>query len=88
VDVVPVSDLNESIGEALEPLLRRLVREEVERAKLQWRWRSVRQAAELLDLTEKAIQLRCWRGQLPCRKLDGRLYVDMLELDRQIDSLR
>jgi DNA-directed RNA polymerase specialized sigma24 family protein len=77
-----MSDLQETITAALEPLLRRLVREEVERAKLQWRWRSVKQAAELLGLSEHAVHIRCARGQLPCRKLDGRLYIDMLELDR------
>lgn len=54
---------------------------------MQWRWRSVRQTAELLDLTEKAVRTRCEKGQLPYRKLDGRLYVDMVELDRQLRQL-
>jgi hypothetical protein len=83
-----MTDLQESISEALEPLVRRLVRDEVERARMQWRWRSVRQAAEILDLSENAIRIRCSKQQLPCRKLDGRLYIDMVELDRQLCQLQ
>ena len=36
-----------ALTEALTPHLRRLVREEVARAELQWRWRTAEQAGEL-----------------------------------------
>lgn len=82
-----MSDLQESLVDALKPTVQRLVREEVERAKLQWRWASVKRTAELLDLSEAAVRARCERGQLPYRKLDGRLFVDLVELDRQMLQL-
>jgi hypothetical protein len=74
--------------EVLRPVVKRMVREEVERAGMRWRWQSVRQAAETLDMSEAAIRKRAQRGQIPARKLDGRLYVDMEALDRQLARLR
>lgn len=83
-----MQDLAEALTEALRPLIRRLVREEVERAKLQWRWQPVPKAAVMLGLTEKAVHTRCERGRLPCRKIDGRLYIDMAEVDRMLADSR
>ena len=53
-----------------------LVRDEVRRAELEWRWLSVRQAADLLDITEAAVRQRISRGRLSAKRLDGRVYVD------------
>jgi hypothetical protein len=68
----------------LEPLVRRVVREELERQRAQWRWRSVKQAAELLDISPVAVHQRITRRQLPSRKLDGRVYVDMEALGERL----
>lgn len=76
--------LEEELIRILEPLITNVVRAEVARAQLQWRWRSVKQAAGLLDLSEAAIHTRCSRGRLPFIKLDGRVYIDMVELERQL----
>lgn len=80
--------LEDELRQILEPLVRELVRDEVERAKLRWRWQSVRQAAETLDLSVDAVHQRVSRGKLPHRKLDGRVYIDMDALDRQLERLR
>jgi hypothetical protein len=80
--------LEDDLTQLLEPLLRRLVREEVERAKLRWRWASVARAAELLDVTPNALYIRISKGQLPTRKLEGKVYVDMEALDRRLGRLQ
>jgi len=76
------------IEQALVELLRPLIREEVQRALLrardEWRWASVRQAAERLDMSEGAVRKRAMRNQLPYRKLDGRLYIDMKAVDTRL----
>jgi hypothetical protein len=76
--------IDDALVELLRPLVRQLVKEEVKRAKLEWRWQPVARAAELLGITEEAARRRVLRGQLPGRRVEGRVYVDMAELDRQI----
>ena len=60
-----------AIADALEPLVRRLVREEVRRAGLAWHWRTPEQAGELLGISAAAdgrelfgvsCPPRSWRG--------------------------
>ena len=79
-----MSDLEADLVALLEPTLRRLVAAEIKRAQLEWRWRTIAQAAELLGVSEKAIYSRIERRQLPARKLGNRLFVDISELDRQL----
>jgi hypothetical protein len=81
-------ELEDALAEALAPMLKKMVAEEVERAKFRWRWQSVKQAAITLDMSEAAIRQRARRRQIPARKLDGRLYVDMEALDRQLARLQ
>ncbi len=76
----------EAIAQALEPLVRRIVREEVRRAAHDWRWRSPAQAGELLGISAAAVRQRVVRGQLPARKLEGRLYLDINDLDLAIKN--
>lgn len=76
-----------SLTEALEPLLRRLVDEAIERRADEWRWLSAKQAGELLDMSPAAVRQRVQRGQFPGRNVSGRVYVDMRALDREIDQL-
>lgn len=78
--------IEEHLIELLRPLIREAVREEVKRAKLQWRWQPVARAAELLGISERAARTRVLRGQLPGRRVEGRVYVDMEQLDRQIEG--
>jgi hypothetical protein len=76
--------LAEAMAEALTPLVRRLVREELARAKLGWRWRTPKQAGALLGTSAAAIRQRIARGHLPARRLEGRLYLDIDDLDTAI----
>jgi len=79
------------IDEAFLELVRPIVREEVARAlqreRDRWRWASVRQASERLDMSQSAIYNRIRRGQLPHKKLDGRVFIDMTAVDRILDRL-
>lgn len=76
--------VDEALLELLRPLVRELVAKEVKRAKLEWRWQPVARVAELLDISEEAVRKRVQRGQIPGRRVEGRVYVDMVELDAQI----
>jgi hypothetical protein len=80
--------IEDALIETLRPLVRALVQEEVERAKLQWRWWPVERVAELLGITPKAVRHRVLRGQMPGKNVNGRVFVDMLEYDRQISRVR
>lgn len=80
--------IDEALVELLRPLVREVVREEVGREeRYRWRWASVRQAAEILDMSEEAVRMRVKRDQLPSVLLDGRRYVDLVEVDRQMGAL-
>jgi hypothetical protein len=70
----------------MEPLVRRLVREEVRRVAYEWRWRTPVQAGELLGISAAAIRQRVARGQLPATRLEGRLYLDVHDLDLAIKN--
>lgn len=78
--------LTTALGDVLEPLVRRLVREEVRRAGHEWRWRTPAQAGELLGISAAAVRQRVVRGQLPARRLEGRLYLDVNDLDLAIKN--
>jgi Helix-turn-helix domain len=77
-----------ALAEALEPLVRRLVREEVSRASPQWPWRTPAQAGALLGISAAAVRQRVLRGQLPATKLEGRIYVDVRDVDAAIRNGR
>lgn len=76
--------IDEALIELLRPLVHDLVRDELRREREQWRWASVKQAAERLDVSEQAIHHRVRRGQLPHRKLEGRVYIDMKAVDNML----
>ena len=78
--------IDAALAEALEHLLRRLVREEVRRAAHEWRWRTPEQAGELLGISAAAVRQRVVRGQLPARRLEGRVYLDINDLDLAIKN--
>ena len=65
-----------------------MIREEVARADLQWRWRTPKQAGALLGISEEAVRQRVLRGQLPAAKHEGRVYIDVRGLDAQIGNGR
>ena len=50
------------------------------------KWGGTRKAAEHLDTTRSAIRNRVARGQLPYRKLGGRLMFDLDELDQLLEN--
>jgi hypothetical protein len=79
-----LAELDEALLDLLRPLVREVVREEVERAQLGWRWVPASRAAELLGISENAVRRRVARGQLPGSTVDRRVYVDMESLDRQL----
>jgi excisionase family DNA binding protein len=80
--------LSESFSQLLEALVRRVVREEMRRAELEWRWRTTPQAAALLGISDAAVRQRVRRKQLPAYRLDGRVYFDARELDALIRAGR
>jgi hypothetical protein len=83
-----VPEIDEALIELLRPLVRDLVREEVERAKLGLRWVPVKKAAEQLGISEAALRQRVKAGSVPGKNVEGRVYVDMLEHDHRIGRLR
>jgi hypothetical protein len=66
-------------------MVKKMVEEEVERAKLQRRWVSVVQAAAVLGLSPAAVRSRIARGHIPAKRVDGRVWIDLEELDRRLD---
>ena len=80
--------IEESLTELITPLVRAIVREEVERAKLQLRWVPVKKAAEHFGITEAALRQRVKSGAVPGKTVDGRVYVDLLAHDDRLSRLR
>jgi len=68
----------------LEPLVERVVREQLERRDREWMSLTTEQAAELLGITASAVRQRYWAKKLPGRKVEGRLYFDVADLDNLI----
>jgi hypothetical protein len=79
--------IDEALLELLRPLVREIVRDEISHEQERWRWASVKQAAELLDMTPGAIYRRISRDQLPVARIGSKLYIDMRALDHQLDRL-
>lgn len=79
--------LDEALIELLRPLVKQLVHDEVERARMEWRWQPAARVAELLGISEDAVRHRVRKGQLPGKTVDRRVYVDMQELDRQLGEV-
>jgi hypothetical protein len=52
------------------------------------RWLTAEQAGELLGISPAAVRQRVVRGQLPAKKLEGRLYFDIHDLDAAIANGR
>lgn len=74
--------------DALRPTIVEIVREEVERARLDWRWRTPEQLGDLLGVTAAAIRERCRRSQLPALKDEtGHWLIDLEEYDRRLRRL-
>jgi len=67
--------------------VREVVYEAIESEKLRWRWLTVKQASKALGLSEAAIYQRCRKNQLPHKRLDGRMFIDMEALEAQLQSL-
>jgi hypothetical protein len=78
----------DGLAEALEPLVHRIVREEVRRKELEWRWRTPVQAGEMLGISAAAVRQRVARGQLVAKRLEGRLYLNVNDLDHAIGNGR
>lgn len=81
-------DLVEALAQAIAPRIHQIVRKEVLRAELVWRWRTPEQAGELLGISAAAVRQRVLRGQLPAAKYEGRIYLDVHDLDAQIGNGR
>jgi hypothetical protein len=67
--------IDEALIELLRPLIREVVREELERRDEQ-RWLRVPEASRKLGLTRKAVYHRVSRGQLGAQRIGRTLYVD------------
>lgn len=67
--------IDEALIELLRPIVREVVREELERREEQ-RWLRVPEASKKLGLSEGAIYQRVRRGQLPAQRIGRTVYVD------------
>lgn len=76
--------LEDELRRLLEPLISELVKTELDLRDRQWHWLTAEQVGELLGITAGAVRTRYWRGQLPGRKVEGRLYFDVVDVDRLI----
>jgi len=79
--------LEHELRQVLAPLVREIVKEELERAQLAQRWLPVGQAAEKLGMSDRAVYMRVRRGQLPAKKMGRRLFIDMAAVEHQLDVL-
>src|SRR5262249_32234038 len=80
--------IDEALVELLRPLVEQLVREEGRRAKLGLRFMPGKEGARQLGISEHALRQRVAAGSVPGKRLDGRIYVDMLALDEKLSKLR
>jgi hypothetical protein len=81
-----VLKLDEALAETLQPMVKRMVEEEVERAGFRWTWMSPTQAGRLLGISAAAVRRRAREGRIPARIEDGRIYVDMRAYDQQLQQ--
>ena len=79
--------IEEELVELLRPLVHKLVVEEVRRAKFGLQFMPLKRAASELGITETALRQRYQAGTVPGKKLDGRIYVDMLAFDQKLRRL-
>jgi len=68
--------IDEALTALLRPLVRDLVREELDRREQEARWLRVPEAARSLGLSQKAVYHRVRRGQLATRRIGRTLYID------------
>lgn len=78
--------LVEALLVVLRPTIEEIVEASVERHRAAWRWRTAEQVAELLDITPDAVRTRVRRGQLPGAVRNGRVYIDMVAWDEQLQQ--
>jgi DNA-directed RNA polymerase specialized sigma24 family protein len=74
-------DAAEPLRPLVRQVIREIVREELTRVEMTWRWLTAEQAGELLGISAAAVRQRVQRGQLRARKLEGRVYLDVRDLD-------
>ena len=77
-----------TLVQILEPRIKQIVRDEMKRAAFQWTWKTPAEAGAVLGLSAAGVRQRVRRGQLPGVNIDGRVYVDLAELDRQLRDRR
>jgi hypothetical protein len=77
-----------AVADALEPLIRRLVREELKLLLEEQSptWLTVAQAATRIGIGESAVRERIRRGLLEGRKWHGRWYVRSADIDLAIED--
>ena len=78
------TELADALAAALMPRLQVLVEQEVKKQVFAWRWRTAEQAGDLLGISADAVRQRVLRGDLPGKKVMGRVYLDIADLDRAL----
>ena len=78
--------LEEALIEAILPTLRGLVVDEVERQQVAQRWLPVSEAARRYDMSENTIRRRVARGTMPGVKVEGRVFVDAVAWERELEE--
>jgi len=69
--------LEDELIRVLEPLVRRVVREELAGRETKRGWVSVPKAAEHLGISTTAVYNRARRGQLPSKTVGRTVYIDL-----------
>ena len=80
--------IDKALIELLTPLVRGLVHDEVERQQVAQRWLPVSEAARRYDMSEDTVRRRVARGTMPGTKIEGRVFVDAVEWERQLGALQ
>jgi len=78
--------LGAALVELLTPLVRGLVVDEVERQQVAQRWLPVSEAARRYDMSENTIRRRVARGTMPGVKVEGRVFVDAVAWERELEE--
>ena len=78
--------LSPQAREELESLIDARVQEALRRREPRQRWATVREAAKLLGLSERALRGRIERGRIPVQHQGRSVIVDLAALDGELEN--
>jgi hypothetical protein len=78
--------LSPQARQEIENLIEAKVEEILRRRRPERRWAGVREAAQLLGISERALRGRISRGRVPVRHHGRSVLVDLVALDEKLDG--